>query len=437
MKWKIFKYTLFSLLVGSLFFAVATVGYLRGLYEEALFFFLILPALLFVAVCVSLAIAESVVRPIRGIDPARPEALLVYDELRPIIGKLAAQNYRLARQMNELKIREGEFASITSNMSEGMLVINSHTNILSCNEGARRIFGVTGELPKSVLSLDASDGFRDAVGAALAGGNGYYEIARGEKHYSVIATSVAGDGIIEGAVIVIVDDTEKEHREALRREFTSNISHELKTPLTSISGFAELIRCGMAEGDEAKHFADNKHNEDQRLITLVGDIIRLTQLDGREAPYDEEPIDLYGVAEETAERLTSVAERAGVSVSLSGSRVYVNGNRQILEEMVYNLTDNAIKYNKEGGEVNIEVGEQGDCVFVAVKDNGIGIPRDKQDRVFERFYRVDKSHSKSIGGTGLGLSIVKHAAAYHKARIALESEEGVGTKITVRFCRWV
>ena len=433
MKWKIFKHALLSSLVWALLFTVATVGYIRNLYGEALFFALILPLFLLGAVLSSLAIAEHVVRPIRNIDPARPEALLVYDELRPIIGKLAAQNYRLARQMDELKIREGEFASITSNMSEGMLVINSRTNILSCNDGARRIFGIRGDLPRSVLMLDSSEGFRDCVGAALSGGNGYYEITRGEKHYSVIAASVAGDGIVEGAVIVIVDDTEKEEREALRREFTSNISHELKTPLTSISGFAELIRCGMAEGDEAKHFANNIHKEAQRLITLVGDIIRLTQLDGREAPYDEEPIDLYAVAEETEDRLTGVAEKAGVSISLSGSRVYVNGNRRILEEIVYNLCDNAIKYNREGGFVNIEVGERGGSSVITVKDNGIGIPRDKQDRVFERFYRVDKSHSKSIGGTGLGLSIVKHAVAYHKGKISLKSEEGVGTEITISF----
>lgn len=433
MKSKIFKYTLITVLLVSVAAILATLGYIYDLYEWGVYFLLLIPIIAVMAVVGARLVADLVVRPIHRLDANRPDAPLVYDELRPILGRLSSQNYRLAKQMDELKIREGEFASITSNMSEGMLVINSHTNILSCNDGARRIFGVVGDLPKSVLMLDSSEGFRDAVRAALSGKTGYYDITRGEKHYSVIAASVTDDGIVEGAVIVIVDDTEKEEREALRREFTSNISHELKTPLTSISGFAELIRCGMAEGDEAKHFAANIHKEAQRLITLVGDIIRLTQLDGREAPYDESPVDLYAIAEETEERLCGVAERAGVSISLEGERVHIAGNRQILEEIVYNLVDNGIKYNREGGFVRISLWADGERAILSVKDNGIGIPEDKQDRIFERFYRVDKSHSKSIGGTGLGLSIVKHAAAYHDARITLNSTENVGTEIKIEF----
>ena len=434
MRSKIFRSVSLSLTLFALVFSLFTVGYIRAVYGMGVYFGLIVPLSIVAIFVISKLIALSVVRPIEKIDPRRPEALLVYDELRPILGKLSNQNYRLARQMDELKVREGEFASITANMSDGMLVINSRTNILSCNEGARRIFGISGELPKSVLALDPSEGFRDAVGAALSGGNGYYGISRGEKHYSLIAASVSSDGAVEGAVIVIVDDSEKEHREALRREFTSNISHELKTPLTSISGFAELISCGMAEGDEAKHFATNIQKEAQRLITLVGDIIRLTQLDGREIPYDGE-IDLYEIAAETLERLTGIAERSEISLTLEGSSAIVEGNRQILEEIVYNLTDNAIKYNKRGGAVTVKTESKNGEVTLTVTDTGIGIPQDKQDRVFERFYRVDKSHSKSIGGTGLGLSIVKHAAAYHKAKISLSSTEGVGTEIKIIFTK--
>ncbi len=432
MKSLIFKSVLLTSLAASLLTALAVVGYMRALYGGLVLFALLIPIFAAALVLTAQIISSSAVRPIKGIDPNRPEALLVYDELRPILGKLSAQNYRLARQMDELKLRENEFASITANMSEGILVINSNTNILSCNDGARQIFGIDGELPRSVLALDGSDGFRDAVSAALSGKNGYHEISRGEKHYSVITTSVLGDGSVDGAIIVIVDDTEKEHREKLRREFTSNISHELKTPLTSISGFAELIRCGMAEGEEAKHFADNIYREAQRLITLVGDIIRLTQLDGREMPYDGD-IDLYEVAEEVQERLSNVAARAGIELRLEGEHAAVQGNRQTLEEIIYNLCDNGIKYNNEGGFVLVRVWRDGAETKVSVKDNGIGIPKDKQDRVFERFYRVDKSHSKKIGGTGLGLSIVKHAAAYHKAAISLSSEEGAGTEITVAF----
>ena len=230
----------------------------------------------------------------------------------------------------------------------------------------------------------------------------------------------------------MVDDTEKEMREALRREFTSNVSHELKTPLTSISGFAELIKCGMAEGEEAQRFAENIHSEASRLITLVGDIIRLTRLDGGEIPYDGE-VDLLDVAEDVKARLQNVAERAGVEISVSGTHETVLGTEEILDQIVYNLADNAIKYNNPGGIVEISVTRSGDTVSLSVKDNGIGIPKDKQDRVFERFYRVDKSHSRRIGGTGLGLSIVKHAVAYHKAEVSLVSEEGRGTEVTVSF----
>jgi two-component system phosphate regulon sensor histidine kinase PhoR len=239
---------------------------------------------------------------------------------------------------------------------------------------------------------------------------------------------------VDGAVIVIIDDTDKEERESLRREFTANVSHELKTPLTSISGFAELIEGGMAEGEDAVRFAGNIRKEASRLITLVGDIIRLNQLDGGEIPYDEEPVSLFAVASEVASRLESIAERASVSISVSGENLSVAGNRQIIEEMIYNLTDNAIKYNKVGGRVEISIRKTADGAHLSVSDTGIGIPEDKIDRIFERFYRVDKSHSKDIGGTGLGLSIVKHGAAYHGAKIFVKSTLGEGTAVSLTFC---
>lgn len=394
--------------------------------------FLLFLFVLLLAFLIAKKLSGDIVRPINELNLNSPEKSDVYEELKPITRRLASQNYRIARQIDELKMRENEFASITSNMREGMIVINSRTVILSSNDSAKKLFGITDDKPRSVITLDGTAEFRGAVRSALAGKNGYYEFKRGEKHYSLIASPVARDGIVEGAVIVIIDDTEKEEREALRREFTSNVSHELKTPLTSISGFAELIEYGMAEGEDAKKFAANVRKEAARLITLVGDIIRLTQLDGGEIPYDGS-VDLYAVAIEVAERLSAVAERSRVGISVSGEPSAVLGTRQILEEMVYNLVDNAIKYNKPSGSVNISVCSEGGSALLTVSDTGIGIPRDKQDRVFERFYRVDKSHSKEIGGTGLGLSIVKHAAAYHKAEISLESEEGEGTKITVRF----
>ena len=318
-------------------------------------------------------------------------------------------------------------------MSEGMVVINSRAEVLSCNKSAREVFDVKGPTPKPVLALNSSPGFREAIRAALAGSTGYDSMRKGERFYSILATPVLHDKAVDGAVIVILDVTEKEAREALRREFTSNVSHELKTPLTSISGFAEIIKSGMADADDVRHFAENIHKESSRLISLVGDIIRLSQLDGGEIPYDDEAVDLYLVAEDVCERLQSIAEKKNVSLTLTGEAVSVSGNSLIIEEMLYNLCDNGIKYNRDGGYVKINVRREGGIPVFSVSDNGIGIPQDKQERVFERFYRVDKSHSRSIGGTGLGLSIVKHAAAYHKAEITLESEEGVGTTVSVRF----
>ena len=376
--------------------------------------------------------AKSIVSPIENINPSSVNMLGVYDELKPLVSQLHSQNYKVTKQKSELSLRENEFNSITRYMSEGMIVINSRAEILSANPSAREIFGVKKE-PKTVLLLNNSSGFREAISAALSGRNGYDAMRKGDKYYSIMATPVSHSGIIEGAVIVIFDITEKEEREALRREFTSNVSHELKTPLTSISGFAELISSGIAEGDDARRFAQNIQKEASRLIALVGDVIRLSQLDGGEIPYDEGGVDLLLVAEDVVERLSSVAERAEISISVDGVRAEVVGNAMILEQMVYNLCDNAIKYNDRGGFVKVTVREEDGVITLSVTDNGIGIPKDKQDRVFERFYRVDKSHSREIGGTGLGLSIVKHAAAYHKARIALDSEEGVGTTVTVDF----
>lgn len=375
---------------------------------------------------------KKIVRPIESIDPGALDTNGVYEELRPIVSRLYSQNYKVTKQKSELTLRENEFNSITRYMSEGMIVINSRAEILSANPSAREIFGVKKE-PKSILLLNNSSGFCEAISSALSGKNGYDSMRKGDKYYSVIATPVSHSGIIEGAVIVIFDITEKEEREALRREFTSNVSHELKTPLTSISGFAELISSGIAEGEDARRFAANIQKESSRLIALVGDVIRLSQLDGGEIPYDEEGVDLFAVAEDVAERLLTVAQRAGIDISVEGESSEVLGNATILEQMVYNLCDNAIKYNSQGGFVKVTVDSFGGEVRLSVADNGIGIPKDKQDRVFERFYRVDKSHSREIGGTGLGLSIVKHAAAYHKARLSLESAEGVGTTVTVEF----
>ena len=393
----------------------------------------VLVAAIILAGVLASRLSKSIVRPINEIDLDHPENAQVYEEMAPIIRRLTAQNRSIKKQMEELKVKQTEFNAITENMSEGMIIIDAATEILSSNQCALSMFGVEGKPPKSILLLDGRDTFREAVRLALSGENGYDSFRRGGRCYNILATPVKENGEVVGAVLVILDETEKEERETLRREFTSNVSHELKTPLTSISGFAELIRSGMTDAEDTRHFADNIYKEARRLIVLVGDIIKLSQLDGGEIPYDECPQDLYEIAKETEERLDMVATSHKVNLELTGEHTSIRGNRQILEEMIYNLVDNGIKYNHEGGNVRIRVAEENGRAVVSVADNGIGIPKDQQSRVFERFYRVDKSHSKEIGGTGLGLSIVKHGAAFHKAAVTMNSEPGKGTEISLTF----
>lgn len=376
-------------------------------------------------------ISAKIVRPINEMDLSNPYGKKVYEELRPLAKKISSQSHRIAMQVAEARVRESELESITANMNEGMIIINSRAMVLACNESARRIYGVN-ETPKNVLSLDDSPSLREAIDSALSGKRFSYGIKTEEKHYGIIATPVISDGVVDGAVIMIIDDTEKEEREALRREFTSNVSHELKTPLTSISGYSELISCGMADGEDARRFAKSIKHESDRLVSLVGDIIKLTQLEGGEIPYDGE-ISLSSAVSDVTERLSVIAESAGVSIETAAEPATVLGNQKILVEMIYNLVDNAIKYNTSGGKVSVICENTEDGARLTVADTGIGIPADMQDRVFERFYRVDKSHSSKIGGTGLGLSIVKHAALYHKAQILLSSELGIGTRIVVSF----
>ena len=393
----------------------------------------VLVAAMILAGVLASRLSKSIVRPINEIDLDHPENAQVYEEMAPIIRRLTAQNRSIRKQMEELKVKQTEFNAITENMSEGMIIIDAATEILSSNQCALSMFGAEGKPPKSILLLDGRDTFREAVRLALSGENGYDSFRRGGRCYNILATPVKENGEVVGAVLVILDETEKEERETLRREFTSNVSHELKTPLTSISGFAELIRSGMTDAEDTRHFADNIYKEARRLIVLVGDIIKLSQLDGGEIPYDECPQDLYEIAKETEERLDMVATSHKVNLELTGEHTSIRGNRQILEEMIYNLVDNGIKYNHEGGNVRIRVAEENGRAVVSVADNGIGIPKDQQSRVFERFYRVDKSHSKEIGGTGLGLSIVKHGAAFHKATVTMNSEPGKGTEIFLTF----
>ena len=259
------------------------------------------------------------------------------------------------------------------------------------------------------------------------------EITQDEGVYTLIANPVYDGETVIGAVIVIIDVTESAKREQLRREFTSNVSHELKTPLTSISGFAEMMKSGGTPDSTVVDFSTSIYDEAQRLITLVNDIIKLSELDENATVFESESVDLYSVAQSVVKRLKPIAEKQDISIGLSGESACVFGTNKIIDEIIYNLCDNAVKYNKHGGSVDVIISATEQKINLTVRDTGIGIPKSEQSRVFERFYRIDKSHSKQVGGTGLGLAIVKHAAAYMNAEISLESMEGIGTEITVSF----
>ena len=393
---------------------------------------IILLAALALSLLLASRVSRAIIRPINDIDLEHPEQVDTYEELTPLLNRIARQNRQIQSQVEELKTKQQEFATITENMSEGLLVIDTETDVLSYNHAALRLLGAS-KVEGSVLSLNRSLHFRDAVDASLHGRHSEALMELEGRSYQLIANPVHEGEAVVGAVLMLLDVTEREEREKLRREFTANVSHELKTPLTSISGFAELIKNGIAKPEDVKHFADNIYSEAQRLISLVGDIIRLSQLDEESAPVEKSPVNLAEIAAAVVERLRPEAERRDIVFDLWLEPAMVQGNAQILDEMVYNLCDNAIKYNKDRGRVSITVSQNKGRPLLIVSDTGIGIPYADQGRVFERFYRVDKSHSREIGGTGLGLSIVKHAAAYHNAQIELESQPGKSTTVRILF----
>ena len=377
--------------------------------------------------------AKSIVKPINALDLDSPESNDTYEELSPLLKKIAVQKRTISSQLKEAGRKQEEFRLITENMREGFLVIDRDTNLLTYNSAALKLLGAAEPVSGSALSLNRAKGFREVVEKTLETGHSESEISLDGRIYSLIANAVLNEEKIIGAVIVILDVTESAKREQLRREFTSNVSHELKTPLTSISGFAEILKSGYASAETVTDFSSSIYDEAQRLIALVSDIIKISELDEGYVQYEKEAIDLYELSEEIAKRLKPEAEKKKVRISVLGESVEIVGVRKILGEMIYNLLDNAIKYNNENGLADIIVVSAEDTVTLTVRDTGIGRPKAHRDRVFERFYRVDKSHSKAIGGTGLGLSIVKHGAVYHNAVISLESEEGKGTAVSIKF----
>ena len=385
------------------------------------------------AICLSAFLARrmarKIVEPLNGLDLEHPLANDTYEELSPLLRRINQQHLQIDSQMRKLRRKTDEFVQITSNMQEGLVVLDKQTNIRSINTAAMKIFHAGADCVGSgFFQMNRSSALRQALNDALDQGHGSVMLELEGRAYRFDMSSIRSDGNLLGAVILAVDVTESRNAEQMRREFSANVSHELKTPLQGIIGSAELMENGLVKPEDAPRFVGHIRREASRLVNLIEDIIRLSQLDeGVELP--AETVDMLALAEDVKAILQKSAAEKNVAVHVTGEGFAMEGVRRMLHEIVYNLCDNAIKYNVPGGSVSIHVEDHA----VTVSDTGIGIPAEHQDRIFERFYRVDKSHSKASGGTGLGLSIVKHAAACHKARISLESTPGKGTTISVQF----
>lgn len=381
-------------------------------------------------------ISKKILKPINSIDLDKPEIAESYEELTPFINKINAQNRRIDRQIAKLTRSRREFEIIAENMSEGLLLTDIDGNVITHNKGTEKFFDVTESIDGSnILTVNRSEIFRKIFNDITEKKHGEEVLSLGGRFYDITANPVYDENnTVCGAVVLIVDITEKENREKLRREFTANVSHELKTPLTSISGISDMLMNGIVAPDDIKGFARDINKESARLISLVNDIIKLSELDEGGAKSDEtKSVDLAEVSSEVANRLTPVAAKKGVVINTAGEKAEITAGESLVFEMIYNLCDNAVKYNKENGTVTVTTGISGGAPFVSVKDTGIGIPAECTDRIFERFYRVDKSRSKESGGTGLGLSIVKHIAMSLGGEITVDSTPGVGTNITVVF----
>ncbi len=378
-------------------------------------------------------LSRRIVEPLNSLDLEHPLDNDSYEELSPLLNRINRQHNQINAQMRELKKRTDRFAQITASMNEGLVLLDNRGCIMSINPAAIDIFGAEPScVGRDFLSVDRSHDMSVAIQSALKEGHSEIHAERKGLIYQFDISRIAAEGETAGVVILAFDITEKETAEQNRREFTANVSHELKTPLQGIIGSAELIENGMVKPEDMPRFIGHIRSEAQRLVALIGDIIRLSQLDeGCDMP--RENVDLLSLASSTADDLRQSAEGKGISIAVEGSPANVYGVRRLLHEIVYNLCDNAIRYNRQGGSVKISTASAGGSASVTVSDNGIGIAPEYQGRIFERFFRVDKSHSKSSGGTGLGLSIVKHAVQYHHGRIELASAPGEGTSVTVSF----
>lgn len=379
-------------------------------------------------------LAKKIVEPLNALDLEQPLNNDGYDELSPLLHRIDSQQRQIKRQSDELAQKQKEFETVTENMTEAIILLNGKGDVIGINRAAKRLFGTdTSCIGRHILTVNRSPQIAELLAGAEAGQHTEKMLDIAGGRYQLILNPVRNGGDLSGAVLLAIDVTEKEKAEQMRREFTANVSHELKTPLHTIAGSAELLANNMVKEADKMDFYQRIQAETQRMIRLVEDIIRLSHLDEGADDIKREPVDLLALAEQTVQALAGAAEEAQVGITLTGDAAVIEGIPQLLQSIVYNLCDNAIKYNRAGGSVAVSVQKTGGAVRLTVADTGIGISPEYQERIFERFYRVDKSRSKELGGTGLGLAIVKHAARLHNAKIELKSAENKGTVITVTF----
>lgn len=394
---------------------------------------IVLAATVILSIYLARRLSRRIVAPINRLNLDEPLENNTYEELAPLLTRLEQQRRQITGQISELSWKQDEFSAVTDSMNEGLILINKKGIIISINRAGASLFGTdTSCVGRDILTVDRSFSMQELINAAKSG---QYKVMEKDLHgrrYQINASPVVSAGKAAGVVILAFDVTEKSFAEQQRREFSANVSHELKTPLQAITGSAELIENGLVKPEDLPRFIGHIRQEASRLVTLIDDIIRLSQLDEGSA-IPRENVDLKALAQDTADALSVKADAANVTLAVHGDSAVVNGVRRLLWEIVYNLCDNAIKYNVPNGRADVTVTSDSSGVTLTVADTGIGIPPEHHARVFERFYRVDKSHSKETGGTGLGLSIVKHAALYHGASIDLKSNPGEGTTVSVRF----
>jgi len=419
-------------------FAVTTESIVYTLYRLLTLIGIMLVAVITAAFLLGEKMAEGIIYPLNNLDLDNPLNNEVYGEITPLLTRIHRQNLAIEQQIQQLQAQQDDFIALTNNMAEGLIVVDKTGRIVTVNISALNLFGEsnnsdTSFIGKNLLVLSRDIHLNQAVEEALKGEKAEDVITVNEKSYQVFADPIFEGSAVRGALVLLIDISSKYAVEQMRKEFAGNVSHELKTPLTAISSYAELIKDGIARPEDIPEFAAHIYAETQRMIALVDDTLKLSRLDEKVDLGPTQSINLLALAGQAEQALRPLADNRQVEVKVSGRPLTVAGNEAILFEMVYNLIDNAIKFSNTGGHVDVKVLEQDGAVLLQVADQGIGIPKQHQGRVFERFYRVDKSHSKKTGGTGLGLSIVKHAALYHNAEVSLESEENKGTTVTVKF----